>query len=363
MRTSRLLSFACVSLLAFAAGCGTPGAPQPPSLDLARPVENLAASRKGNRVILDWAQPRQTTDRQNIRRPGTTRICRAINQFPIERCVESVVDLNPQQVADASTKNAQPHVVFIDSLPANVTAANAYATYAIEVLNQRGRSAGLSNQIRVPLAPTLPPPHDLSARVTAQGIAISWTGVTRASAPAGDIQFRYRLLRRPAGQGEFGMIEEVPLNGPVHNVADRSFDWEQTYEYKVAAVTSVASSGSNSDVEGDDSAAIKVFAHDTFPPAQATGLQAVYSGVGQKPFIDLTWAPNNEPDLAGYNVFRHEQGAAPQKINAEPVRSPSFRDTNVQPGRTYFYSVAAVDLRNNEGEHSEEASETVPEAQ
>jgi hypothetical protein len=42
------------------------------------------------------------------------------------------------------------------------------------------------------------------------------------------------------------------------------------------------------------------------------------------------------------------------------VKTPAFRDTSVQPGTKYFYSVSAVDLRNNESARSPETSEAVP---
>jgi fibronectin type 3 domain-containing protein len=89
-------------------------------------------------------------------------------------------------------------------------------------------------------------------------------------------------------------------------------------------------------------------------------LEAVFSGPGQKPFIDLVWAPNSEPDLAGYNLYRAETGSEPQRVNQEPLKSPAYRDGNVTPGRQYTYAVAAVDVRGNESAHSEAASETVP---
>src|SRR5205814_9564997 len=113
-------------------------------------------------------------------------------------------------------------------------------------------------------------------------------------------------------------------------------------------------------VEGEDTLPITVFAHDVFPPAVPTGLQAVASGVGQAPFIDLIWAPVTDADLAGYNVYRNEPGGAPVKINSALVQTPAYRDVNVMSGRKYFYSVSAVDLRGNESARSEEASETLP---
>ena len=64
--------------------------------------------------------------------------------------------------------------------------------------------------------------------------------------------------------------------------------------------------------------------------------------------------------MAGYNVYRNEKSGAPMKINAELVKTPAFRDNDVQSGHRYIYSVTAVDLRGNESAHSAVASEAVP---
>ncbi len=89
-------------------------------------------------------------------------------------------------------------------------------------------------------------------------------------------------------------------------------------------------------------------------------MQAVASVAGAQRFVDLTWRPGLEADLAGYNVYRREGEGAPAKINAELAKSPAYRDARVQPGHVYLYSVSAVDLRGNESARSPEASETVP---
>jgi len=65
----------------------------------------------------------------------------------------------------------------------------------------------------------------------------------------------------------------------------------------------------------------------------------------------------SDADLAGYNIYRHEAGVAALKLNPELVRTPAYRDAQVVAGRTYFYSVTAVDERGNESARSEEASE------
>ncbi len=48
------------------------------------------------------------------------------------------------------------------------------------------------------------------------------------------------------------------------------------------------------------------------------------------------------------------------KVNADPVKSPSYRDAAVSSGKTYTYSVSAVDVRGNESQRSESTSEPVP---
>jgi fibronectin type 3 domain-containing protein len=82
--------------------------------------------------------------------------------------------------------------------------------------------------------------------------------------------------------------------------------------------------------------------------------------VGQAPFVDVVWSPDTEADLAGYNIFRHQENQPPVKLNSEPVKTPSYRDSQVQGGKKYYYSVSAIDERNNESAKSEEASEQVP---
>jgi fibronectin type 3 domain-containing protein len=154
---------------------------------------------------------------------------------------------------------------------------------------------------------------------------------------------------------------ELPVEGePNPTLLDTSFEWEKTYDYRLSVVTLVEQASGVEQVEGDDTPPVRVVTHDIFPPSTPAGLQAVFSGPGQTPFIDLVWASNGEADLAGYNVYRGESGSEAVKINTELVKTPAFRDSNVISGHQYFYSVSAVDVRSNESPRSEEASETVP---
>src|SRR5208337_119142 len=218
-----------------------------------------------------------------------------------------------------------------DILPANMQQQDPAAeiTYAVEVLNRSARGAGLSNRVHVPAIVTLPPPRDLAAELTGDGVVLTWTSAGESQNVPG-VQHRYRIYRRDESSGKDAIAGEVPLaeSGPAH-FTDSSFEWEKTYLYRVTAVSIVKRPDSEVQVEGDDTAPVRVIAHDVFPPSVPAGLQAAYSGEGQKPFIDLIWAPVTNADLAGYNVYRSEtNGAAVQgavKLNSELVKSPSYR--------------------------------------
>jgi hypothetical protein len=350
---------ACVGMLVWMAGCASPGAPQPPSLQLPARVDDLAATRKGDRVLLTWSPPTQTSDHENIKHAGKTEICRSLDVKPMLNCGLPVGTLSDAQMEHWTKGSIAARNDYTDTLPPSQNPLG-FATYALNDLNPRGKSVGLSNQVKVSLAPTLPAPGGVQAKVTPDGVLLGWTEVPKAAAnPA--LSYLYRVFRRTEGKEKKPevIVGEVPVGQT--SFLDRNVEWESNYTYRIAPITKVQPPGGEAiEVEGDDLPQVSVQAHDVFPPAVPAGLQAVFSGVGQKPFIDLTWAPNLEPDLAGYNVYRHEAGEAPAKVNSELVKTPSFRDNGVEPGHEYHYSVSAVDQRGNESERSEETSEKVP---
>jgi hypothetical protein len=276
-----------------------------------------------------------------------------------------VGEVSAQPTAKASgTSKPKVERSYVDSLPERLQSddPSAFVTYAVEVLNAAGRGAGLSNRVRISLARTQPPPQDFAARVTGQGIVLTWTNELPAPAPASSLHYVYRVYRRLDDSLQQILAGEVPAGSERNlSLTDSSIEWEKTYEYHANTVTAIVQENkSQLQIEGDDTAEIKVFAHDIFPPAVPAGLQAVASGPGQKTFIDLVWSPVSDIDLEGYNVYRRENGGDAVRVNSEPVKTPAYRDANVMSGKRYFYSVSAVDIRGNESERSEEAGETIP---
>ncbi|PYX27251.1 MAG: hypothetical protein DMG80_19080 [Acidobacteria bacterium] len=349
-----------IALSIFLTGCAQTGPPLPPSLELPKPPSDLRAGRKGNEVTLTWTEPTRTTDRKSVRYLGPTRICRSI-EAEMKDCGNPVGQLPTPPQSSQAAASAQPQLlVFVDRLPPEILQQIPNdLTYAVEVLNRDGRSAGLSNRVQVAAVPTLPPPSDFHAELTASGVEFAWTTTGASLAPG--VQHRYRIYRRDESTGKDAVAAEVPIAeaGPMR-AQDLTLEWEKTYLYRITSVSVLSKPGGEVQVEGDDSPAIRIVAHDTFPPAVPAGLQAVFSGEGQKAFVDLIWAPATDADLAGYNVYRHEADSAAVKLNSHLIKAPAYRDDSVAPGKTYYYSVSSVDVRGNESARPEETSETVP---
>jgi hypothetical protein len=346
-------------LFLISAGCGTPGAPQPPSLNLAKPVSDLKAVRVGNQVNLTWTVPTHTTDNATFRHRGDTKICRAIDQPRVGPCAP---------IATLPTPANQKTGSFTTDLPSGSAGPADYVTFAVEVDNDRGRSAGLSNEVQVPAAAVSTLNGAPNVRLTPDAVLVTANLVPQNTT----VQQVLELRRKEKGAQQESTVAqrtlELPTGGEATNVElrDETFAWEKTYEYRVVLVASAkVPKGDFVSFDAATSAPLEVVTHDVFPPAIPTGVQAVFSGqfAGQQPSIDLTWSPDTDRDLAGYFVFRrkaNEPESAAVKLNAQPVTAPAYHDTAIEPGNTYVYSVSAIDERGNESKRSEEASEQVP---
>lgn len=99
---------------------------------------------------------------------------------------------------------------------------------------------------------------------------------------------------------------------------------------------------------------IRVYSGGTAPD-QVTGLSA--STVNDKA-LSLSWTANSDADLAGYNIYRStDSGFSPNAYNLIGFSTTnSFTDDWLNPDTSYYYKVAAVDKKNNEGVISTEAN-------
>jgi len=346
------------ALAAGLAGCGTPGAPLPPSLNLPETVTNLSAVRTGNTVALGWTMPRRNTDKLLLKGDVTVRVCR---QDGASGCVDAGAPLTVMPGTNAS---------FTDTLPAAETAgAPRVLRYFVELKNRNGRSAGLSNAAVV-LAGTPPTAVEgLTAEVRKAGVVLRWTQngdsaavrlqrklLTPAAAPP-----KTDLLPAPAEPVEQSLrIDDVDQG----RALDKTARFGEVYAYRAQRVALATVDGKTLELAGALSTPLRVETKDVFPPEVPSGLVAVATAENGETAIDLSWTPSTDEDMAGYAVYRREGEGAWQRVSpAVPVVGPAFHDAHVEPGHTYRYAVTALDQRGHESARSGEAQETVPAAQ
>ncbi len=344
-------------------GCGMPGAPQPPSLHLPDRVTDLSASRAGSQVSLTWTMPKRDTDKLLLKGSVQARVCR--KETSAGRCiVAGSVRLAPG--ADAA---------FTETLPGALVSGEPRAlTYYVELLNAKGRSAGMSNGAETVAGAAPAAVSGLSAEMRKDGVLLKWAPDAAASGST-VIRLERKLLTpaTPKPHSQPGPL--APPAEPVERTLlvqagvqrgeaiDKDIRFGESYAYRVQRVAEVTANGQKLELAGPFSVPVRIDAEQLFPPEVPGGLAAVAAAGenGAGPAIDLSWQPNTDADLAGYIVYRREGDGEWQRISAaQPVVRPGYHDPNVQPGHTYFYAVSAIDQEGHESTRSAEAQETVP---
>jgi hypothetical protein len=291
-----------VALCLALAGCGAVGPPLPPLLDIPRPATALSGVQRGERILLSWPAPVITTDGVAPRadRLGPVRIHRGV--IPgLHATVAAMGEANVEATLDPARTEWAERIV-----PAW---HGSTVVYAVEMPNRRGESAGLSNLAVIPVLAPPPTPQLKPPRVTETAVVIEWT-------PSAGRVYRDGQLVGESKTGAF---------------LDQQFEFGRAYQYLVRAV---ARQG-DFVAESDDSNVVDVTPEDTFPPRPPEGLQVIeVQGA-----VEVSWSPNTEADLAGYNLYR--DGV---RVNEKLIVGTTFRDA--APGKVY--AVTAVDRRGNE---------------
>jgi subtilisin family serine protease/fibronectin type 3 domain-containing protein len=199
---------------------------------------------------------------------------------------------------------------------------------------------------------TEPPaaPAELYAIPDNQKVYLDWPVTNSEPDMAG-----YNVYRRNAGSGTFTKLNGSPiwLDAQI-KAQDRALSsrerqqlgeeiWlryvdttvvnGQDYEYVIRAVDQVGNESANSPI---------AWAHPDLPPANVADLRAA----NHDGSVELTWAPNTEPDIMEYWIFRHAPGDPDGWfLQRAAVSHPmnSFVDTPLTNEQDYEYLVLAID--------------------
>ncbi len=243
------------------------------------------------------------------------------------------------------------------SLPAN------FETLRGQQVSYRVRTAAGSSDWSAPskaadVTLTVPPEpvRELTATVSGDAVELRWQAPQPGPSPSPETFLLYRTELGPGGTAA-APVASGATTGTSYR--DTSVEPGRSYRYTVRDVARA----NGKEVESADSEAVVVHVV-VAPPAAPEGLTAIpVQAPGGSPEVDLSWEIGSEANLAGYNVYRSEQpGQRGARLNRQVLAAPAFRDTTVTPGRSYWYSVTAVDQTGNESQASAPVTVSVPKA-
>jgi hypothetical protein len=357
------------------AACGAPGVPTPPRPVLPRPVTDLKARQQGSSVILDFTLPKKSDENETLVALPSIEIFRAERAAnstgTAAKMTTQLIYTVPSALVDTYMKDGL--IEFRDPLKPD-SLHGQEIVYMVRTRASTKRASADSNIISVRTLPVPPAPTIYRAWMRETEIELTWTAPQQGFAGGGIAGYRvYRgelPTGAPAPPADIQDISKLKLSVPLallgpaagNSFHNTQFTFGVTYVYSVRSVADEQ----GQPVESGDSAALIVTPKDNFPPAAPQRLvavpisdeQATGNGGGH---IELSWDINQEPDLAGYWVYRSEQpDTTGQRIHKELLLTPTFRDNTAMVGKQYTYRVTAVDRSGNESPFSSPVTAAVP---
>jgi hypothetical protein len=350
-------------------GCAAQAPPHPPRLQRPEAVTDAKVRQVGLDLDLSFTVPTLAIDGESLTKPLEIQMLRSVEgPAPASAAhteASSATSAGASPVAaplatlsaqDLARLTVDGRVLYRDALtpPTFASLVGSRISFQVRGLTRgfRGRPivADPSNTAALTLLDVPQAPAALTAEPSQAALRLHWSAPAKTVTghSAGFIT-EYRVYRSTS--------EKAPgfqFLGVAHQTSydDAKFEFGHFYAYDVRALVSEG----GQTAESASSEAVSIVPRDTFAPAAPADLTAVFSFGA----VELIWSPNAEPDLAGYNVYRSEAGAAAAKLNSEPLRSPLYRDAAVTAGRRYVYTVTAVDNSGNESNHSGEAAVEIP---
>jgi hypothetical protein len=333
-------------------------------------ITDLAAHQAGDGVQLVFTLPAKTVTGDRLAALPAVEVVRGgpkADGSPDTKSFRVVYTIPGSLVENYVSEG---HVKFIDPVAPAETRARPGGSlvYVVRTRAAKKRASADSNAVSVRMFPVPERIAHLEARITESAIELSWTAPARTSGGDPLAAFSgYRIYRgeldpssAEAASKDFAQAKwktPLALVAPSDdtNYYDTLFDFGKTYAYIVRSVELVE----GNTIESSDSDAAIVSPRDIFPPVAPQNLVAAIfpantpGAVPGAVLVDLSWSINLETDLAGYRVYRSEQQDT-RGVLVTPVLllAPAYRDTSVEPGHRYWYSVTAVDRAGNESEPS-----------
>jgi hypothetical protein len=345
---SSTITLLLLAFLLLVGGCGKKLAPFPPDAVLPGKVREFRLSQEGDALGLSWLLPRQNLLGQPLTQVQGCRVLRAE--------IKGVKPATPSQsdfvfLADIDLAYPKVGEVRGEALlyqDRNLAPDKRYY-YRVAAYDQERYPGAWSQTLGHSWGRLPRTPQGLQAVAGDRIVRLSWPPVTQLAdgSPVRDLA-GYRLYRR-AGEEAWIRLNPKPVPGP--SFQDVAVLNDVAYSYKVSALRRVGPDF----LESEDSPVRTAQPEKRTPPSPILNLVAVAGEKG----VELRWDPSPATDLAGYRVYRRQEGEAQFTLLTPQLltRRPAYLDSRAQKGRIYHYYVTAVDnsRRANESIPSEEA--------
>jgi predicted small lipoprotein YifL len=351
-RRAILLSLFCGLFFAL---CGRKGPLLPPLARVPQPVQNLTLSQQGGQIILTWTNPSAYVDGSPLASVSQVEIWMAeggedfkegISTEDFRVRAQLLARVKPGQPAPPSRESGTEAGLSFVYIPEKAASGAGVLAFSLRVQDAKKRVSDFSEPRPIEVRALPDPPRGLRATVFPDHIEVRWeASAVKAEEEAAAEPVGYNVYRSE-GKATPVAVNSSPLQGL--EFRDTDFVFGRTYRYFVRA----SALGSRTLAESEDSEVVEAEAKDVFPPAAPAGLTAV-AGAG---VIALSWEAGPEPDIAGYRVWRREEGQAAFTLLRELAAAEnSYTDSRVEKNRRYVYAITAVDTAGNESQKSNPA--------
>ena len=310
----------CLGLLL--GGCAKVGDPLPPLVLYPGTVTDLTAAQVGDHFQIVFSLPPQEIEWVEIYR----------------RCGE---DLSFTEQAEALarvegnklSRHLEEGKFFFEDHPG----WSQTCRYGLRFGNRQGRRSPFSNFVETVSIPSAQPPTNLRYQLHQDRLVFRW------DPPTENIDGS-----RPPHLVGYLVNSQHLVSEPEYSDFDFQFGEMQTYR-----VQSV-SRGADPLILSQFSDTLRTVPRDAFPPETPQNITAFFLE-GE---VQVLWNANRETDLDGYFIY---SGPDPNRLekSSASITINKYVDDSVEPGKTYYYQLSAVDRTGNESPKSETISITL----
>jgi len=333
-------------LFLFMSACAKMAAPEPPLKRIPLPATQVQARQEGAQIFVECVLPSRNIDGSSIQSYRKIEISEGIlpQNAASSTLQDDVTLLQVLEGPDLDKRIQQRH--FLTKIPDVVKRIagsdrpyTGMISLSIRFQNERSHWSAPTLSSHIPVGRIAAAPSNLGLSMDKNGIYLKWNPPKQncdGSEPAiydGTLIFQRELPNGP--------VEQIAkITGDETAFTQTNFRFDRRAEYAVGFFRMTAGGMIQSGLSSWE----EIDTRDVYSPDTPTGLNVVL----EARHIKLIWNPVLDPDIAGYHVFRRSGLEEKlQNLNSKPVTYPSYTDMNADPGKSYYYRVAAVDHHGN----------------